>query len=160
MDRASQVLAQGVPPGVPKSYHALADHCNVPHSTLHHCARGRPSWEEKARDQQYLKPYEEDVVVKYLLQMSDLGQPIRMKFIPSIAFSATRHRPTTDRPLKPPGRNWTKALEKRHPELIARRVKALDWNRHEKHIYGKTTHWFKVNKRCITRSSCPSRKCV
>jgi len=26
MDRASQVLAQGVPPGVPKSYRALADH--------------------------------------------------------------------------------------------------------------------------------------
>ncbi|PMD60442.1 uncharacterized protein K444DRAFT_392833 [Hyaloscypha bicolor E] len=36
MDRASQVLAQGVPPGVPRSYRALADHGNVPHSTLHH----------------------------------------------------------------------------------------------------------------------------
>jgi hypothetical protein len=42
--------------------------------------------EEKARGQQYLKPYEEDVVVKYLLQMSDLGQPIRMKFIPMADF--------------------------------------------------------------------------
>jgi hypothetical protein len=72
MDRASQVLAQGVPPGVPRSYRALADHSNVPHSTLHHRARGRPSMEEKARGQQYLKPYEEDIVVKYLLQMSDL----------------------------------------------------------------------------------------
>jgi hypothetical protein len=29
MDRARQVLAQGVPPGVPKSYRALADHGNV-----------------------------------------------------------------------------------------------------------------------------------
>jgi hypothetical protein len=56
---------------------------------------------KKAQGQQYLKPYEEDVLVKYLLQMSDLGQPIRMKFIPSLAFSVTRHRPTTDRPLKP-----------------------------------------------------------
>ncbi|KFA82005.1 hypothetical protein S40288_08005 [Stachybotrys chartarum IBT 40288] len=144
MDRASQVLAQGVPPGVPRSYRALADHGNVPHSTLHHRARGRPSIEEKARGQQYLKPYEEDVVVQYLLQMSDLGQPIRMKFVPSIAFRVTRHRPASDRPLKPPGRNWTKALEKRHPELIARRVKALDWNRHEKNIYKKITHWFEV----------------
>jgi hypothetical protein len=126
MDRASQALAQGVPPGVPESYRALADHRNVPRSTLHHRACGRPSIEAKAQDQRCLKPYEEDVVVKYLLQMSDLGQPIRMKFIPSIAFSVTRHRPTTDRPLKPPGRNWTKALEKRHPELIARRVKPLD----------------------------------
>lgn len=29
MDRASQVLAQGVPPGLPKSYRALTDHGNV-----------------------------------------------------------------------------------------------------------------------------------
>jgi hypothetical protein len=35
MDRASQVLAQGVPPGMPKSYRALADHHgNVSHSTV------------------------------------------------------------------------------------------------------------------------------
>jgi len=89
MDRASQVLAQGVPPSVSRSYRALADHGNVPHSTLHHCARGRLSRANKARDQLYLKPYEEDVVVKYLLQMSNLGQPIRMKFIPFIAFRVT-----------------------------------------------------------------------
>ena|SRR5450432_1933498 len=100
--------------------------------------------EEKARGQQYLKPYEEDVVVKYLLQMSDLRQPIRIKFIPFIAFRVTCHRPTTNRPFKPPSRNWTKALEKRHPELIARRVKALDWNRHEKNTYRKIIHWFEV----------------
>ena len=114
MDRASQVLAQGVPPGVPNSYRALADHSNVPRSTLHHRARGRRSIEEKAQSQQYLTPWEEDVVVKFLLQMSDLGQPIQIKFIPSIAFIATRKRPIADRPLKPPGRNWVKALENRY----------------------------------------------
>jgi hypothetical protein len=113
MDRASQVLAQGVPPGVPKSYRALADHGNVPRSTLHHRAHGRRSIEEKAQSQQYLTPLEEDIVVKFLLQMSDLGQPIRIKFISSIAFSVTRQRPKADRPLKPPGKNWAKALENR-----------------------------------------------
>jgi hypothetical protein len=87
---------------------------------------------------------QEDVVVKFLLQMSDLGQPVRIKFIPSIAFSVTRQRPATDRPLRPPGKNWAKALGKRHSVLKARRVKALDWNRHEKNIYGKATHWFEV----------------
>jgi hypothetical protein len=79
-------------------------------------------------------------MVKYLLQMSDLGYPIRMKFIPSLAYSVTRHRPTAERPPKAPGRNWAKALEKRHPILQARRVKALDWKRHEKNIYGKIVH--------------------
>ncbi|KFY83605.1 hypothetical protein V500_10028 [Pseudogymnoascus sp. VKM F-4518 (FW-2643)] len=117
MDRASQVLAQGVPPGVPDSYRALADHGNVPRSTLHYRARGRPSIEEKAQGQQYLQPWEEDVIVNFVLQMYDLGQPIRIKFIPSLAFSITRQRPEVDRPLKPPGKNWTKALEKRHPRL-------------------------------------------
>ncbi|TVY12709.1 hypothetical protein LARI1_G009559 [Lachnellula arida] len=61
-------------------------------------------------------------------------------------YSVTRHRPTAERPLKAPGHNWAKALEKRHPILLARRVKALDWNRHEKNIYRKVTHWFEVIK--------------
>jgi hypothetical protein len=52
MDRASQVLAQGVPPSVPKSYRALADHHgNISYSTLYHRDRGRPSREEKAQGQ-------------------------------------------------------------------------------------------------------------
>jgi hypothetical protein len=105
MDRASQVLAQGVPPGVPNSYRALEDHGNVPRSTLYYCARGRRSMEDKAQGQQYLKPYKEDVVVKYLLQMSNLGQLIRIKFILLIAFIATRKQPIADKPLKPLGRN-------------------------------------------------------
>jgi hypothetical protein len=54
-----------------------------------------------------------------------------MKFVPSIAFSVTRQRPAAD---KPPGRNWAKALENRHKVLKVRRVRALDWNRHEKNI--------------------------
>lgn len=57
-------------------------------------------------------------------------------------MGAEHHRPPTERPLKAPGRNWARALEKRHPILVARRVKALDWNRHEKNIHGKITQWF------------------
>jgi hypothetical protein len=49
IDRASRVLAQGVPPSVPTLYRALIDyHGNVSHSTLYYYARGRPSREEKA----------------------------------------------------------------------------------------------------------------
>ena len=43
MDRASQVLAQGFPDGVPKSIYALADHSYVPRTTLQHRARSRRS---------------------------------------------------------------------------------------------------------------------
>ncbi|KAG9239950.1 hypothetical protein BJ878DRAFT_394058, partial [Calycina marina] len=120
MDRASQVLAQGISIGVPNSYRALADHSDF-FALLSII---------KAQDQQYLRPWEEDVVVKYLL---------RMKHIPSIAFIAARKRPIAERPLKPPGKNWAKALEKRHLTLVllAKSLGAMDWNRHNKYIYWK-----------------------
>jgi hypothetical protein len=47
MDKASQVLAQGLPEGVLISFRALADHGDVPCTPLQHRARGRRS-EEKA----------------------------------------------------------------------------------------------------------------
>ncbi|PVH92881.1 hypothetical protein DM02DRAFT_646717 [Periconia macrospinosa] len=105
MDKASRALAQGVPLGVPTSYRALADHSG-------------------AKEQQYLKDYEEAALVNFLLQLSDLGQPVRIK----------------KRPTKPPGKNWSKDFRDRHPDVEARRVQALDWNRHEKHIYSKVVH--------------------
>jgi hypothetical protein len=79
--------------------------------------------------------------------MSDLGQPVRIKYIPSIAFSVTRHRSPTNRSVKPPGKNWARFFERRHLVLKARRVRALDWNRHPNNIYDKITDWFeKVGK--------------
>ncbi|RII22709.1 hypothetical protein CUC08_Gglean013427 [Alternaria sp. MG1] len=142
MDKASRALAQPVPPSLSDSYRARADRSGVPHTTLHHRARGRRSIEEKAQSQQYLAPYEEDALVRFLLQLSDLGQPVRIKYIRFLAFCVTGQRSETDRPLKPPGKNWTRGFEKRHPETQARRVKALDWSRHEKNTYWKITHWY------------------
>lgn len=134
------VLNNSVPSSVPRSYRALADHSGVPRSTLHSRAHGRQSIEAKGRSQQYLTPSEEKAMVEFILHMSALRHPVRIKHLPFIALSATRHRPTPDRPLKPPGKNWTKTLEGRHPDLNARKVKALDWNRYEKNISSKITH--------------------
>ena len=88
MDRASKALAQGLPSSVPRSYRALADHSNVPCSNLYHRAHGRRSLEAKAQAQQYLAPFEGQAAVKFILQMAELGTPIRIKYIPSIAFTA------------------------------------------------------------------------
>jgi hypothetical protein len=74
---------------------------------------------------------------------------VRIKYIRFLAFCVTRQRSETDRPLKPPGKNWTRGFEKRHPETQARRVKALDWSRHEKNTYWKITHWFEVIGRVL-----------
>ena len=48
IDKASQVLAKGLPPTVPTSYRALADYGEVPRSTLYTYAQGRRSIEDKA----------------------------------------------------------------------------------------------------------------
>jgi hypothetical protein len=83
--------------------------------------------------------------------MSDLGCPVRVKFLPSLAFSIARRRATTDRAMKPPNKNWSKTFERRHPDLKARRVKAMDWKRHDKNIYDKITHWFEVIEKELRR---------
>ena len=148
MDKASQALAKGVPDSVPRSYQALADHSGVPSTTLHARANGRRSIEEKAKSQRYLREYEENALVQYLLQLSDLGRPVRLKYIPSLAFCITQQR-TTNVPPKPPHQGWTKHLEQRYPDLKARRVRALEWNRHESHIYNKITYWFEIIHRVL-----------
>ncbi|ORY03423.1 hypothetical protein BCR34DRAFT_456350, partial [Clohesyomyces aquaticus] len=66
IDRASQVLAKGVLDSIPKTYLALAAHGN-----------------------QYLTPCKENAVVEFLLHITSLGQPIRIKYVAAIAFSVT-----------------------------------------------------------------------
>jgi hypothetical protein len=144
MDKDSQVLAQSLPPGVPTSYHAPADHGEVPCSTLHSLAQRHRSMEEKAQSQQYLSPWEEDALVKLLLQTSDLGQPMRIKFIPFLAFCVARQQSKQARPPKPPNKNWARGFEKRHPDTQAQRVTTPDWNRHKKNTNWKISHWFEV----------------
>ncbi|KAG9240226.1 hypothetical protein BJ878DRAFT_390334, partial [Calycina marina] len=57
-----------------------------------------------------------------------------IRFLPSFAYSIPRQRSTTNKSIKPPSKNWAQAFQKRHPELKSRRVRALDWKRHESNI--------------------------
>jgi hypothetical protein len=50
--------------------------------------------------------------------------------------------PTADDGIRPPGKNWPQGFYKRHPELKARKVRPLDWARHD--IYDKVVEWFTV----------------
>jgi hypothetical protein len=43
-----------------------------------------------------------------------------------------------------PGKDWPQAFYKRHPELTAARVRAVDWQRHTKNIRTKVEHWFVI----------------
>ncbi len=149
MDRASRALARHLPPDVKRTYAAISEQNEVPLTTLYHRDHGRCSREEHAQSQQYLTPEEEKAMVRFLLLMSSLGRPVRIKFIPSLAFSIARKRSTTSKPIKPPGKNWPRAFEKRHPELRARRVRAIDWKRHEINIRDKIVEWFEVIQKVL-----------
>jgi hypothetical protein len=149
MDPASKALAEALATDEPMSYRALADRKNVPRSTLHRRKQGGASKETKAQLQQYLTPDEEKAMVKFLLLMSSLGHPVRIKYIPSLAFTIARQRSTPIKPIKPPGKNWAQAFQKRHEELKARKVRAIDWKRHENNIYYKMTEWFEVIGRVL-----------
>lgn len=105
MDPASRALAQA-PPNDDRTWAARADASGVPITTLYNRWQGRPSIEEKAQGQQYLTVEEEKALVAFLLLMSSFGQPVRIKYIPTLAFSIARRRSPTSRPRKPPGKNW------------------------------------------------------
>jgi hypothetical protein len=144
MDPASRALVQTLPAGVRDTYAARSEHSNVPISTLVHRRNGRRSREEQAQRQQYLNREEEKALVQFLLLMSNLGHPVRIKFIRLLAYSIARQRSTKTQPIKPPGKNWPKAFAERHPELQARKVKSIDWKRHENNVYGKIVEWFDI----------------
>jgi hypothetical protein len=96
---------------------------------------------------------EEKALVAFLLLMSSFNQPVRIKYILTLAFSIARRRSPMSRPNKPTDNNWAQAFNKHHPELKAKRVRSIDWKSHEIHIYDKVTEWFEVMARCC-RTHC------
>ncbi len=142
-DRASEALAEASLLGEARTYDAISKRSGVPLTTLYYRDRGRRSKEEKARGQQYLTLPEEKALERYLKQAADLGNPVRIKYLPSLAFIIARQR-STNKATKPPGKNWAQSSQKHHRALKSRRVRAMAWERHENNIYDKITHWFEV----------------
>lgn len=91
----------------------------------------------------YLRAAEEKALVNYVIQQDALGLSVRVKYLPSIAFSLACKRCPADRPEKPPGKNWPQHFCKRHADTLkASKSRALDWNRYD--IYDKAAQWFDV----------------
>ncbi|PVH72564.1 hypothetical protein DL98DRAFT_432992, partial [Cadophora sp. DSE1049] len=53
----------------------------------------------------YLTPSEEKALQKYLKLIADLGNSVRIKYLPALALSIARQR-STSKPTKPSGKNW------------------------------------------------------
>ena len=103
----------------------------------------------RPQSQQHLTLLEEKALEKFLKLMSDLGNSVRIKFVPSLALSIARQRSTMGKAMKSPGKNWAQGFEKHHPALKSRRVRAIDWKCHKNNIYDKITHWFMVIRQVL-----------
>lgn len=145
MGPASQALGQRLPEGVRDTCAARSEYGDVPISTLIHHRLGRRSRAEQAQSQQHLNREEEKALVEFLLLRSSLGQPVRVKYLRSLAFSIARQRSTKSDSIKRPGKNWPRAFEKRHPEFQARRIRSIDWKRHGNNIHEKIVEWFNAS---------------
>ena len=114
-------------------------------STLWRRAHCKPSRKDKAAKQRYLTPSEEKALTDYALRTSERGYPLPVKFLRFLALVIARQRssafqtPAVNDSIRPPGKNWPQDFYKRHPELTARRIKALDWARYDHNIYDKVT---------------------
>jgi hypothetical protein len=106
---------------------------DVAESTRWHRAHGRQTRRQRAVRQQLLTPQQEKALVDYLLQLPRNGYPARVKHLRSLAGTLMNNG-------QEPTKDWPPASYKRHPELKAVSMKAIDWQRHEKNIRVKVEH--------------------
>jgi hypothetical protein len=117
----------------------------LPPSTKWYRAHGRATRRDKAAKEQYLTPQEEKSLVAHALRMDRNGFPMPVKalrFLAMVVRQKRDHGNTTRDSVQPPGKNWPQGFYKRNTELKPRRVKAIDWKRHDHNIYDKVADWF------------------
>ena len=109
---------------------------------------GMPSRADKAANQQLLTPQEEDALKAYLLRAHRCGYGLRPKDlrhfaqVTAIQRSSIFQLPADDHNVPLPNKNWPQGFYKRHPEIKAKTLKALDSRRDGSNIYEKVEHWF------------------
>jgi hypothetical protein len=143
MDRTSHENVEGLHTELQGLQPLAVIERKLPRTTAWYHKKGRATLKTKAERQQYLIPPEEKVLVSHILRMAALGTPIRVKYIPALAFSLARRRCTT-KATKPPNKNWPQAFRRRHPQLRSRKTSAMDWKRHDNNIADKIPQWFEV----------------
>lgn len=117
----------------------------VPASTRWHRKNGRSTRRDKAAKEQYLSPQEEKGLANYVLRMCQNGYPLPVKALRSLAPIIRQKRcETPAKAVKPPGKNWPQGFYNRNPQLKARRLRAIPWDRHDHTIYSKVTEWFSI----------------
>ncbi|KAJ6016491.1 hypothetical protein N7540_011082 [Penicillium herquei] len=128
------------------SYAIRSRLAGIPVSTLWRRANNKPSLADKAVNQQYLTPQEEQALVEY----TTATYPLPVKFLRSLALIIVRQRSSNFQITDPglevrlPGKNWPQGFYRRHPQLKARRLRVIDWKRDDRQIEDKVRHWFAI----------------
>lgn len=98
--------------------------------------------------------------MSYLFRMLRKCYPLLVKFARNQAYVIMLQRasvfqiPATDRNnAHHLGKKWPQAFYKRYLELKAIRMKAIDWERHDCHIYDKVVDWFLVIRKELGSST-------
>jgi hypothetical protein len=113
-------------------------------STRWHRAHGRQTRRQRAVRQQLLTPQQEKALVDHLLQLHRNGYLARVKHLRSLMGILMANG-------QEPAKDWPQAFYKRHPELKAVSMKAIDWQRHEKNIRAKVEHWFEIMNKQLSQ---------
>ncbi|KAK5094368.1 hypothetical protein LTS08_008649 [Lithohypha guttulata] len=106
-------------------------------SKLWRYARNQLTLQDKAFHQQYLSVSEEKALLEYVLRMADRCYPLTVKFLRTLAVVIARRRISiggeapAPSEISPPSKNWPQAFYQRHPERQAKRLRPLDWARHD-----------------------------
>jgi len=131
-------------PVIEESVHQDVD--TLPAATRWYRKNGRGTRRDKAAKEQYLSPQEEKGLANYVLRLCQNGYPLPVKVLRSLALIIRQRRCKTPpgEAIKPPAKNWPQGFYKRNPQLKARRMRAMAWERHDHTIYSKVVDWFSI----------------
>ena len=101
-------------------------------------------------------------LLKHLLGMADNGLPLPVVSLRSPAHIIAHHHsedcqlPHSSQISQPPGKNWPQGFYRLHPELKARKLKAINRNRDDCRIEEKIREWLTVIGKELNSPTIPS----
>ena len=124
----------------------LAKHYNVSRTTLRSRYLGRSSRRDTPPKSMNLTVLEEEVIVRYILELDSQGYPPRLSHVEAMA-----NRIRTQRKMPYVGRNWASNFVKRQPELRTRFIRRYHYQRAQCEDPTLIRGWFTLVKNTITK---------
>lgn len=125
---------------------AAAKAYNVPRSTLVRRLNGTASRRDTTPNRTQLTSIEEEMIVKYILDLASRGNPPRKSTVEEIASSILQAQG------KPPvGKNWVYRFLQRRPDLKTAWTRRIDYRRAKCEDPKLIREWFEVVKNTIAK---------